>query len=114
MDNGGPDNYAYYQVRDMAEGSPTYGHFVAWIGRYEDILAGRGGQYRVKLLHSHARKVSDCAYPSVHLLPNGDFFAATYIKYDAGSRRHSTVCLRFNLKETDQILINNKRFYENT
>jgi hypothetical protein len=71
------------------------------VGRYEDILAGKPGQYRVKLLHSHAGP--DCAYPSVHLLPNGDFFAATYIKYREGPEMHSVVSVRFKLAETDAL-----------
>jgi hypothetical protein len=80
--------------------SPTAGHFIAWVGRYEDILAGRPGQYRIKLLHSHAGR--DCAYPSVHLLQDGDFIATTYIKYEAGPRHQSTISARFNLPELDR------------
>ena len=80
--------------------SPTSGHFIAWVGRYEGIVAGKPGKYRVKLLHSHAG--SDCAYPSVHLLPNGDFIATTYIKYEPGPRHQSTVSTRFNLPELDR------------
>jgi hypothetical protein len=80
--------------------SPTTGHFIAWVGCYEDILAGKPGQYRVKLLHSHAG--GDCAYPSIHLLPDRDFIATTYIKYDAGPAYQSTVSVRFNLPELDR------------
>lgn len=89
-------------MRDKLPGtqSPTSGHFIAWVGRYEDILAGKAGQYRVKLLHSHAG--GDCAYPCIHLLPNDDFIATTYIKYEPGPRHQSTVSTRFNLPEIDR------------
>ena len=39
--------------RDRAIESSTKGHFVAWVGTYEDIKKSRPGQYRIKLLHSH-------------------------------------------------------------
>jgi len=96
-----PDGRLVVLMRDKLPGtqSPTSGHFIAWVGRYEDILAGKPGQYRVKLLHSHAG--GDCAYPSAHLLPNGDFIATTYIKYEPGPRHKSTVSTRFNLPELD-------------
>jgi hypothetical protein len=87
--------------RDQALNSPTRGHFVAWVGRYDDIRAGRPGQYRVKLLHSHAG--GDCGYPGVELLPDGTIVATTYIKYRAGADKHSVVSTRFTLAETDAL-----------
>lgn len=39
--------------RDQAPESPTKGHFVAWVGTYDDIKQGKPGQYRVKLLHGY-------------------------------------------------------------
>ena len=36
--------------RGMAHQSSTKGDFVAWIGKYEDIVNGHEGQYRVRLL----------------------------------------------------------------
>lgn len=88
--------------RDRAPGSPTRGHFVAWVGTYADIREGRPGQYRIKLLHSHAG--SDCGYPGMELLPDGTILATTYIKYRPGKRKHSVVTTRFTLEETDQRL----------
>lgn len=88
--------------RDMAIGSPTRGHFVAWVGRYEDITAGRDGQYRIKLLHSHAG--SDCGYPGMELLPDDTVVATTYIKYREGAEKQSVVSTRFKLSETDALL----------
>ena len=97
-----PDGRLVVLMRDKLSSrwSPTTGHFIAWVGCYEDILAGKPGQYRVKLLHSHAG--GDCAYPSIHLRPDGDFVATTYIKYEAGPAYQSTVSIRFNLPELDR------------
>lgn len=87
--------------RDMAPNSPTRGHFVAWVGTYEDIVRGRPGQYRIKLLHSYAG--GDCGYPGLELLPDGTLVATTYIKYDDGPDKHSVVSVRFRLDETDAL-----------
>lgn len=94
-----PDGRMVVAFRDQALNSPTRGHFVAWVGRYDDLRAGRPGQYRVKLLHSHAG--GDCGYPGVEILPDGTIVATTYIKYRAGADKHSVVSTRFNLAETD-------------
>lgn len=89
--------------RDQAPNSPTRGHFVAWVGTYKDIRLGRAGQYRVKLLHSHAKNVRDCGYPGMERLHDGSILATTYIKYRSGPEKHSVVCTRFTLEELDQL-----------
>lgn len=94
-----PDGRLVIAFRDQAPESPTKGHFVAWVGTYEDIKNGRPGQYRIKLLHSHAG--GDCGYPGVERLPDGTMLTTTYIKYEAGTAKHSVVCVRFNLMEID-------------
>lgn len=88
--------------RDKAIGSETHNHFVAWVGEYADIKAGREGQYRIKLLHSHAG--GDCGYPGMERLPDGTIVATTYIKYRPGKDKHSVVSTRFKLEETDTLL----------
>ncbi|MBV6498819.1 MAG: hypothetical protein CJBNEKGG_01049 [Prosthecobacter sp.] len=90
--------------RDQALNSPTRGHFVAWVGTYDDIQNGRPGQYRVKLLHSHATRVSDCGYPGMELLPDGTIVATTYVKYAPGKEKHSVVSVRLDLQATDALL----------
>lgn len=85
--------------RDQAQQSPTRGHFVAWVGTYDEIKQGKPGQYRIKLLHSHAG--GDCGYPGVERLPDGTIVATTYIKLWNDARKHSVVCTRFRLEETD-------------
>lgn len=62
-------------LRDRTEAFGTVGHFVAWVGHYDDIVAERAGQYRIKLLHSYAGV--DCGYPGLELLPDGTFVATT-------------------------------------
>lgn len=85
--------------RDQAPQSPTRGHFVAWVGTYDDIKHGKPGQYRIKLLHSFAG--GDCGYPGVEGLPDGTIVATTYIKLWHDARKHSVGCTRFRLEETD-------------
>lgn len=94
-----PDGRLVVTFRDMGADSPTRNHFVAWVGRYEDILSGKDGEYKIKLLHSHAR--SDCGYPGLEILPDGTFVATSYVKYREGPEKHSVVSTRFQLKETD-------------
>ncbi len=85
--------------RDQALGSPTKGDFVGWVGTYDDIKAGKPGQFRVKLLHSYAKNKMDCGYPGIQLLPDGSIVALTYIKYKPDENKHSVVGVRFKLTE---------------
>lgn len=101
MPHYAPDGRLVVCFRDTGAGSPTKSHFVAWVGRYEDIVAARDGQYRIKLLHSY--KGTDCGYPGLELLPDGTFVATTYIKYRPGPELNSVVSTRFTLAETDAL-----------
>jgi hypothetical protein len=94
-----PDGRLVIAFRDQAPASPTRGHFVAWVGTYDDIQNIRPGQYRVKLIHSNAG--GDCGYPGMELLPDGTIIATTYIKYRPGPEKHSVVSVRFKIAETD-------------
>jgi hypothetical protein len=85
--------------RDKAKNSPTENHFVAWVGTYDDIKNSRPGQYRIKLLHSHAGW--DCGYPGMERLPDDTIVATTYIRYKPGEK-HSVVSTRFKLNEIDE------------
>jgi hypothetical protein len=87
--------------RDKAIDSPTFNHFVAWVGTYEDIRHSSPGACRIKLLHSHAG--ADCGYPGVELLPDDTVVATTYIKYRPGEKKHSVVSVRFKLDEVDRL-----------
>ena len=96
-----PDGRYIFAFRDQAIGSPTRGHFVAWVGSYADLKSGKGGDYRIKLLHSHAKRTSDCGYPGVELLSDGSLLFTTYLKYQPGSEKHSVVSTRLKISETD-------------
>jgi hypothetical protein len=93
------DGRLFVAFRDTAQESPTAGHFVGWVGTYDDIVAGREGQYRVKLLHSNAGW--DCGYAAVERLPDDTLIATTYIKYRPGPEKHSLVSVRLKLAELD-------------
>ena len=58
-----------FSFRDTTLQSPTKGDWVAWVGAYDDIVKGKEGQYRVRLMDNH--QGSDCAYPGVEVLPDG-------------------------------------------
>jgi len=96
-----PDGRWVIAFRDQAPESETRGHFVAWVGTYDDIRRGRPGQCRIKLLHSFAENVWDCGYPGIALLPDGTIAATTYIKYRPGPEQHSVVSVRFRIDEID-------------
>jgi len=98
--NDHTDTSLVIAFRDMGKNSPTRAHFVAWVGRYEDIVSGKDGEYKIKLLQSH--KGSDCGYPGLELLPDGTIVATTYIKYRPGAEQNSVVSTRFTLAETDK------------
>ena len=97
-----PDGRIIAVFRDMAPASPTRGHFLAWVGTYDDLLRGGQGQYRIKLLHSYAGV--DCGYPGLEILPDGTIVALTYIKYRPGPEKHSIVAVRFRIEDTDRLL----------
>ena len=46
----GPDGRLFISFRDRTHVSSTWGDWVGWIGTYEDIVHGREGQYRVRLM----------------------------------------------------------------
>ena len=94
----------FIAFRDQAIGSETRGHFVGWVGSYEDIKNSRAGDYRVKLLHSYAKpNVGDCGYPGVAILKDKTIVALTYIKYKDDGNKHSIVETRFTMDELDRL-----------
>ena len=97
-----PDGRLVIAFRDRTAKSPTWGHFVAWVGTYEDLRNCREGQYRIKLLHScDEEKPHDCGYSGLELLPDDTLMATTYIKYKPGPEKQSVVSVRFKLQEID-------------
>ena len=76
------DGRLLISFRDTAHDSPTKGDWVAWVGTYDDIVQGREGQYRVRLMDNH--KGGDCAYPAVERLPDGAFVVTAYGHWTPG------------------------------
>ena len=93
-----PDGRLVATFRDTTLESPTKGDWVAWVGTYDDIVKGRQGQYRVRLMDNHNRW--DCAYPGLELLPDGTFVATTYGHWTPGEKPY-IVSVRFKLQEID-------------
>ena len=95
-----PDGRLFISFRDMTHESPTKGDWVGWIGTYEDIVAGREGQYRVRLKDNH--RGTDCAYPGVEVLPDGTFVTTTYGHWQPGESPY-ILSVRFTLPEIDTL-----------
>lgn len=93
-----PDGRLFITFRDTTHEGPTKGDWVGWVGRYGDIVYGRQGQYRVRLMDNH--KGADCAYPGLELLPDGTFVTTTYGHWIEGQSPF-IVSVRFKLEEID-------------
>ena len=93
-----PDGRLFISFRDTTHVSPTKGDWVGWVGRYEDIVNGTEGQYRVRIMDN--TKGQDCTYPGVELLPDGTFVTTTYGHWTEGEEAY-VVSVRFKLEELD-------------
>jgi len=93
-----PDGRLFLSFRDTTRESPTKGDWVGWVGTYDDIVAGREGQYRVRLMDNH--KDGDCAYPAVERLPDGTFVVTTYGHWTPGEAPW-IASVRFTMEELD-------------
>lgn len=93
-----PDGRLFISFRDTTLDSPTKGDWVAWVGTYDDIVAGREGQYRVRLMDNvHAW---DCAYPGVEILPDDAIVTTTYGHW-VQDEEPFIVSVRLKLEELD-------------
>ncbi len=103
-----PDGRLYITFRDMQpQGyhSDTYGDWVGWVGTYEDLVFGRVGQYRIRLKKNFKEPggwTGDCAYPTVQLLPTGDFLNITYGHWTNDQPAYE-ISVRFNLDTLDML-----------
>ncbi|MBN2376652.1 MAG: exo-alpha-sialidase [Sedimentisphaerales bacterium] len=95
-----PDGRLFISFRDTTLQSPTKGDWVGWVGTYDDIVKGRQGQYRVRLMDNH--KGADCAYPGVEVLPDGTFVTTTYGHW-IKDESPFIVSVRFKLEELDAL-----------
>jgi len=94
-----PDGRLLVSFRDMTHESPTKGDWVAWVGTFDDIVRGREGQYRVRLMDN--TKDADCAYPGVEVLPDGTFVLTTYGHWTEGQQPY-IMSVRLKLDEFDR------------
>ena len=83
------DGRLFISFRDMAKGSPTQGDWVAWVGTYDDLVAGRRGQLRIRIKDNKNSPFSkaddwDSAYPGVEVLASGAVVTTTYGHWDEG------------------------------
>ncbi len=95
-----PDGRLLVSFRDMTHDSPTKGDWIAWVGTFDDIVKGREGQYRVRLMDN--TKGADCAYPGVEVLPDGTFVLTTYGHWAAGEEPY-VASVRLTLAELDRL-----------
>ena len=93
-----PDGRLFVSFRDMADGSPTKGDWVGWVGTFDDLLAGGEGAYRVRFMDN--RDAWDAAYPGVEVLADGTFVVTTYGHWMEGEEPF-VVSVRFTLEELD-------------
>lgn len=94
-----PDGRLFITFRDTTLESPTKGDWVGWVGTFEDILEGREGQYRIRLMDNTLN--ADCAYPGLELLPDGTFVTTTYGHWTEGESPY-IMCVRFRMEELDE------------
>ena len=89
--------------RDTTRDSPTHGGWVAWIGKYHDIVNREEGQYRIRLMDN--KKGSDCCYPGVECLTDGTIVTTTYGHW-IENESPFIVSVRFKLEEIDTLAQN--------
>jgi len=94
-----PDGRLFIAFRDTNRESTTQGDWLAWVGTYDDLVQGRPGQYRVRLMHN--TKGWDCGYPGVEALPDGTLVATTYGHWIKDEPPY-IVTVRLKLNELDR------------
>lgn len=96
-----PDGRLFLTFRDNTPKSwisPTAGDWAGWIGKYEDLVSGAPGQYRIRFKENH--KGADCSYPGVEVLPDGTVVTTTYGHWDIGEQPY-ILSVRFKGGELD-------------
>lgn len=95
-----PDGRLFISFRDTTLESTPKGDWVAWVGRYDDIVASCEGQYRVRLMDNH--EGADGAYPAVEILPDETIVSTTHGHWTPGESP-SIVSVRLTLSELDRM-----------
>jgi BNR repeat-like domain len=84
---------------ETGQGSPTEGDWAGWVGKWEDLVKVKPGQYRIRFkdnIHSW-----DCCYPGVELLPDGTFVVTTYGHWEKDKEPY-ILSVRFKMDELDK------------
>jgi hypothetical protein len=84
--------------KQSAKNRPFEGDWVGWVGTWEDIVAGRNGQYSVRLKDN--TKGYDTTYPGVEVLPDDTFVVTTYGHWEQGAQPY-IISVQFKLDELD-------------
>lgn len=100
----GPDGRLFISFRDRTHVSPTWGDWIGWVGTYEDIVHGREGQYRVRLMDN--LEGADTAYPGVEILPDGTVVTTTYGHWTKNEPPY-IMSVRFTFEELDNKVAEN-------
>jgi hypothetical protein len=101
----GPDGRLFISFRccspkKQAANRVFEGDWVGWVGTWDDIVAGRQGQYVVRLKDN--TESYDTAYPGVEILPDGTFVTTTYGHWTQGAAPY-ILSVRFKLRELDAL-----------
>lgn len=97
------DGRLFISFRDVpprSASSPSAGDWVGWLGRYEDIVEGNPGQYRIRFKDN--TKGFDCAYPGVEILADGTFVTTTYGHWEI-DKAPFILSVRFHPAELDKL-----------
>lgn len=94
------DGRLFITFRDMGPQSPTKGDWVAWVGAYDDVMNGRPGQYRLRLMDN--TDAWDSTYPGLEVLPDDTIVTTTYGHWTMGEEPY-VVSVRLTLAELDRM-----------
>jgi hypothetical protein len=89
---------SFRSISPIGKISPYEGDWTAWVGTFDDLVAGHPGQYLVRLKDNLV--AADCAYPGVEILPDGTFVATTYGHWRPDEEPF-ILSVRFRLSELD-------------
>ena len=79
---------------------PYEGDWVAWIGKYQDILDGNPGQYVIRIADN--KKGWDTTYPGVEILKDGTILTTTYGHWQEGEQPY-IISVRLKANEIDEL-----------
>lgn len=92
---------SFRSISPREKSAPFEGDWVAWVGTYEDLVAGNDGQYHFRLEDNTHR--GDCAYPGVEVLPDDTFVLTTYGHWAQGESPY-ILSVRLELAELDRMV----------